>query len=341
MINGIRVIDVQNHIFPLSCLKLIGRESKVISIIRSEDGEFILHDNITNENFNPLPMRLYLDPQERINENKKYGVDVQVLSMPNPGPDRFGEEVAVKLCEKFNDEVSKIIEKYPENYTGFACIPFSSVEKAVEEVKRAIKDLGFKGIMAYNNVNGKFLDSSEFYPIYKTIESLQVPIYVHPTIPIAAKLMGPEYNLNMIFRWPYETTIALTRIAYSGLLDMFPNIKFIFSHAGGMVSFFSARLELLHEAHTEKLTGKKLKQPIETIRKMYVDLAIYGYIPAAKTVLSFFTPNNVLFASDYPFGPKGGIKLLEVASEMMSKIDLPIEDKEKILEKNASSLLRA
>jgi len=56
--------------------------------------------------------------------------------MPNPGSDRFGPELDVKLCEKFNDEVSKIIEKYPKNYSGLTCIPFSNVEKAIDEIKR-------------------------------------------------------------------------------------------------------------------------------------------------------------------------------------------------------------
>ncbi len=301
----------------------------------------MMYDRTTDENFNPLPARLYAEPEQRIKEMDRYGIDVQVLSFPNPGADRFGKQLSVKLCRLLNEEISGMAEKHPDSFTGFASVPFCSPVDAVDEIRRAVRDLGLRGVMTYNNINGEYLDSERFVPIFEAASSLGVPVYVHPSIPPTAKVTGTEHNLNMLFGWPFDTSISMTRVAYSGLLDRLPGLKMIFSHAGGMVSFFSSRISTLHEAHTSELTGEKFdRSPVENLKKMYVDLAVYGYAPAIKCTLDYFSVGNCLFASDYPFGPKGGLGLVELATETMSSIDIPPDDKRRIFSDNAGVLLK-
>jgi uncharacterized protein len=222
-----------------------------------------------------------------------------------------------------------------------ASIPFADQGEALNELDRAIKGLGLAGVVAYNNIDGKYLDSPEFAPIFQRIESLGVPVYVHPTIPVSAGTIGSDYNLNMLLGWPFDTSVNMARIALSGMLDKFPNLKFIISHGGGMIPMFADRISALTEAHSEDLTGASAKaSPTESLRKMYVDLAFYGSVSAIRCTLDFFSDRNCLFASDYPFGPEGGLRFLKLASQAIRNLDVSDDRKRRILELNAGQLLK-
>jgi predicted TIM-barrel fold metal-dependent hydrolase len=300
-----------------------------------------MYDKASDSGFNALPTRLYADPEQRIKEMSQFGIDIQVLSFAVPGVDSFEKGMSIKLSKLLNNEMSMLSEKYPENFAGLASIPFADQDNALDELNRAIRELGMRGVVAYNNIEGKYLDSPEFAEIFRRIESLSVPVYVHPTIPVAAKVTGSDYNLNMLLGWPFETSITMARIALSGLLEKFPNLKFIISHGGGMIPMFGDRISALTEAHSADLTGVSQKaSPTDSLKKMSVDLAFYGSVSAMRCTLDFFSDRNCLFASDYPFGPDGGLRFLKLASHGIQSLDLPSDALSRVLELNASQLLR-
>jgi uncharacterized protein len=304
-------------------------------------GQLVMYDKVSNSSFNALPSRLYADPEQRIQEMSQHGIDVQVLSFAVPGVDSFGKGMSIKLSKLLNNEMSLLSEKYPESFAGLASIPFGDQREALDELDRAIKDLGLRGVVAYNNINGAYLDSQEFAEIFRRVESLDVPVYVHPTIPVAARATGSDYNLNMLLGWPFDTSVNMARIALSGMLEKFPSLKFIISHGGGMIPMFGDRISALTEAHSEDLTGVASKaSPTESLKKMYVDLAFYGSVSAMRCTLDFFSDRNCLFASDYPFGPDGGMRFLQLASRAVQNLDLPANGLRRILELNASQLLK-
>lgn len=340
MLDGHRVFDFQNHIFPTACVELIERSNGPIGIRRDPDGELFLAQRGAKRGFNFLPKYLYADFERRTRLMDRFGVDVQILSFPAPGVDRFGEELSAELSRLINDEITRLSERYPDRVTGLASIPFSDVPEAVDEMRRAVKVGGLKGVEAYSNINGEYLDSPRFFPIYEQAESLHAPIFVHPTIPNVAPVVGPDHNMNLVYGWPFDTTISMTRLAFSDIPERFPRLRFIFAHGGGMVPFFAGRILTLNAAYGAALGGMTQgRRGFQRLKKMYVDLAVH-HEPAVLCTMSFFSPARCVFASDYPYGQREGLELLELSLKTMKELDADEEDKEMMLAANAARLLR-
>ncbi len=340
MIDGKVVADFQTHLFPKKCVDLIRKENGQIKVQADAKGSLLLYDELTKERFNALPDNLFEEPKPRIEKMTKVGIDMEVLSFPSPGPDIFGERLAMPVSQAINNEISDMIEKYPDHFTGLASVPFSKPKEAVEEMKRAVNDRGLRGIMTYSNINGKFLDAPEFRPILEAANALNVPLYVHPTVPVTAQSVGAHYNLNLIFGWPFDVTLTISRMALSGQLKDLPNLKIICPHGGAMFPFFNMRLKTLFSSYARNLAGLNISEdPLSLFENVYADLAIY-YTPAIECAVSFFTPEKCVFASDYPYGDMGGMDLVERSIKCMMELDAPDDAKAKILGLNAMRILK-
>ena len=333
-------IDFQCHIFPREYLKIL--EHANADIIPERDpktGGLFLFDRKINQRINPIPDK-FLDAEARMQDLDNYGINIQVITIPIPGVDRFNPDLAVKLSKAANDGIAEFVNKTPQRAVGLACLPLVDVDSALDEFDRAIKDLGLKGIGIFSNVNGKFIDAKEFLPIYEKAEKYDIPIYVHPNVPIVGNVLGSEFALPLIFGWPFDTTIAMTRIALASILDKHPKLKFIFAHGGGMIPFFNKRLDLVAKEYSETLMGKKMeKLPSEYLKSMYVDTAVY-YAPSVACSISFFGVDRVLFATDYPFGPDGGRSFLQQSVRTIESLSLTDEEKARICSGNAKRLLK-
>ena len=340
MIQGNVVVDFQTHVFPKKAVDLARKENGQIKVQTDSSGGLLLYDEATKERFNALPDNLFEEPESRVKKMVKAGIDMEVLSFPSPGPDIFGERLALPVSRAINDEISGMIKKYPGHFTGLASLPFSKPAEAVDELKRAVNELGLKGIMTYANINGKFLDAPEFEPILKAADSLGVPLYVHPTVPVSAKSVGAQYNLNLVFGWPFDVTLTVSRLALSGKLKKLPNLKIIVPHGGAMFPFFNMRLKVLFSSYARDLAGlSSFEDPLSIFQNVYADTAIY-YTPAVECAISFFTPERCVFASDYPYGDSGGIDFIERSIKCIQELKIHEEDRARIFGLNALKVLK-
>ena len=339
MFQGHRVFDFQTHVFPKECVKLIEDSKSPMGVRRSPDGELFLAEAGEDRGFNFLPRFLYDGFEKRMKVVGRSGVDVQVLSVPAPGVDRFGPKVAGRLARTINDSIAKLSERYPDSVTGLASVPFSDVPAAVEETRRAVEEKGLRGIEAFTNVNGTYLDSPAFFPIYEEAVRLGVPIYVHPTVPNIAAAVGAEYNVSLLYAWPFDTTVSMTRLAFSSVLRRHPKLEFVFTHGGGMVPFYNVRVRTLNAAYGRELGGLDSKEPsFENFRKINIDLAVH-YAPAMLCAISFFSARRCVFATDFPYGRRDGSELLELSMKAVAELDIDDDEKDRILGGNASRML--
>ena len=125
---------------------------------------------------------------KRLEDMDTAGVDIQVLSLTSPGVEEWDVSTGMKLATKTNDELADVINKYPNRFLGFAALAPDDPEAAADELERAVKDLGFKGWKTHSNYGGTYLDDREYWPILEKAEVLDVPIYLHPTVPAAPQL---------------------------------------------------------------------------------------------------------------------------------------------------------
>lgn len=279
----------------------------------------------------------------------RYDGLVQVLTLAGPPvEDLFQVKDSIEMARLANDEMAELVAKYPDRFLAFvACLPVSDVDAALIELDRAVNDLGCKGIELCTSIHGKPLDAVEFTPFYTKMAGYDLPIWIHPK----RERLGGDYStekeskylINSLFGREYETAAAMTRLIFSGVLERYPNIKFVTHHFGGMVSYLEKRIEGLYALH-EKVLGEKFgenlgRPPIEYYRRFYCDTA-YGSTQGLMCVYSFFGANRVLFGTDMPYDSEAGNRKVRETIRSIEKMAIPEPDKEKIFEENARQLLK-
>ena len=335
------VIDFQSHVFPPEYIEAIIRTDGNV-ILEPKDphsGMTYFYDKKLGCRINTVTFQ-GTDPDRRVEHMGRLGVDVQVISIPAPGADRFDPDDAVPLARVANDAISKLCRTHPRRFVGLATLPTCSIKESVDELDRAVNELGLKGFGCYSNLNGRPLDSEDLFPIYEKVAELRVPIYIHPTVPLATEAVGLDILPILIYGWAFDSTVAMTRLVYGRVLERFPEIDFILADAGGVLPFFGQRASNIYSGRTEEIRLRyNLKEnPLDSFRRFYVDTADH---PAStlRCVLEFFGPDRLVFATNYPYGPQEGCGFVKNCLDAIEALDLKTEEREKILGVNAAKVL--
>ena len=293
-----------------------------------------------------------MDLDKRFRILDEFGEYLQVLTLPLPpleilaGPDKSPE-----LARVGNDGLAELVKKHPDRFPGFvASLPMNNPKAAEKEMTRVLDELGALGIQVYTNVAGKPLDAPEFVPLFEEAARRNVPIWMHPargadfTDYLAEE--KSKYEIWWTFGWPYETSVAMSRIVFSGVMDRHPNIKIITHHMGGMIPYFEGRVgygwdqlgtRTSDEDYVSLLKSMK-KRPVDYFKHFYADTALFGAGPATQCGLEFFGVDQLLFASDMPFEPAPGLYARETI-RCVEDLDLTAAQKEQIYHGNAERLL--
>lgn len=330
-------IDIFCHITPLKFIHEYVK-SMVVHFLR------LIEINVSN-NF-----IYFSDPEYRLKYMKKYSIDIEVLTL-GPTGDTWNvvpNNILPKLVKVANDSIAEIVNKYSDKFVGIGIVP-GIYEGFMDEVKRSIKDLGFKGIMILSNLIGKPVDVDEMNSFYQFMSSENLPIFIHPTNPPYGNSYpwAREYRLIQILGWPYDTSLAMARLVFSGILDKYPNLKFIIHHAGAMIPFFSKRIEGFYDeaiAYPEVYGGETFKKlnrhPLEYFRNnFYVDTVLNGNTSALKASYDFYGIDHMVFATDFPYGPEKGERWTKDILDSVYELKLDEDNLEKIFHKNARKLL--
>jgi aminocarboxymuconate-semialdehyde decarboxylase len=213
------------------------------------------------------------------------------------------------------------------------------MKSAIKELDRCVNELDARGVTISSNQKGKGLDSPEYDPFYKKVVDHDLPILIHPTHWESYPLVDMEKGWRMmhVFGWPFDTTQAVWRLIFGGVLDRFPSIKIITHHLGAMIPFFSRRIE----QNVYKFLKNKLPHPIsEYWKNIYGDTATDGTLGSYLCGYAFFGPDRMMYGSDYPFGAEDGEDFIRSNLEGVKSMNIPPGDKEKILGENAKKLLK-
>jgi len=292
------------------------------------------------------------DMDERFRIMDRYPEVVQVLTVgPVPPLEAFADSPkSVDLARMANDEMAELVHKYRDRFVAaIALLPMNNMDAAVKEASRAIDDLGFKGIYVHSNINGKPLDSEEFLPLYELACRHNLPVYIHPwrgdDFADYKTEDKSKYLIASIFGWPYETTVAMTRLVFSGILEKYPNLKVVTHHCGGMVPYYEQRIHQHYGSHDRsgKATYMKglSKSPLEYYKMFYNDTAIHGNTPALMLAYHFWGSDHLVFGADMPLGDHYfGFRSYRQTINAIESMDLPEVEKRAIFSGNALRLLR-
>lgn len=240
-----------------------------------------------------------VDLEARFRLMDKYPGVTQVLSVIQPALEGVvGPADAVSLAKIANDEMAEIVAKYPRRFAGaIAILPLNDMVAALKEAERAITQLKFKGIQLFTPMDEKPLDAPELDDLYSLMTQYDWPIWIHPTrersVPDYAGESGSKYDLFSAIGWPYDSSLAMARLVFSGAFDKHPGIKFVTHHCGAMIPFFAGRL-------CNRPTPELKKKPEEYFKSFYTDTAISGNVAALECGYAFFGGDHMVFASDMP-----------------------------------------
>jgi predicted TIM-barrel fold metal-dependent hydrolase len=285
----------------------------------------------------------------------KYEPIRQVLTIAWPKLEEVADPVkAVELAKMANDEMAELVLKYNDRFiAAIAILPMSNIEAALKETDRAIKDLKFRGVYVYSNIDGKPLDLQEFLPLYEKMCQYDLPVFIHPMrsmedLPEYKGEKTSKYRIFSTFGWPFETTAAMTRLVCSGIFDQYPGLKIVTHHAGGMVPFFSERIRQFMQQievsgdKEEKAWYAKLRRDVlDYYRMFYNDTAIYGNPKALECAHDFFGADHLLFAADFPLGDTAnGDRNYRQTINAVDQMAITDQDRKKIYEDSARKLMR-
>ena len=335
------VIDFQAHLFPEEYIREIKRRDGAV-ILEEPDpysGMSYFYDKKLNCRINTAIFQ-GRDIDRRLEHMDRLGIDIHVLTIPAPGADRFEGEDAVAIARAANDAIAVICRKHPKRFIGFFTLPSSSISASLDELERSVNDLGLKGFGCFANLNGQALDREELFPIYERLTKYSLPVYIHPTAPLATEATGIDIMPTLIFGWAFDSTVAMTRLIYGRVLERFPEISFVVADVGGVLAFFAQRAKNIYTGRTEEIRQRYwLKEnPLDSFRRFYVDTADH---PAStlKCVLDFFGPDRLVLGTNYPYGPEEGCALIKNSLAAIDGLNLNKQDKEKVLGGNAAKIL--
>ena len=275
----------------------------------------------------------------RIKDMDEAGIDIQVLSLTAPGVEQLGEEEAVVVAKASNDFIAEAIKNNPARFAGFATIPTGVPNRAVLELERAIKGLGFKGVMINGHVGGRYLDDKFFWPIFEKAEELNVPIYIHPTAPPQAVLdtyykgfsPGVSYMFaNAGWGWHIETALHVLRLILGGVFDKYPKLQIVIGHLGESLPFMINRVDNM----SPELT--KLNHPVSYYLRNNVHYTFSGFnfAPTFADLLAQVGVDRIMFSADYPYAS------MSEARAFLDTLPVSQAEKEQIAHGNAEKLFK-
>lgn len=254
----------------------------------------------------------------RFAEIDTLGDYAQIISLPNPPLEEIAEgATAASLARVANDAMAELCARHPRRFPAFvAAVSLDDVDSALAEAERAITTLGAVGIQIFTNIAGHPLDEPRFAPVFAALAAHDLPIWLHPArtaaMPDYAAEKKSRFEMWWCFGWPYETSVAMARLVFSGVLDRHPGLKIVTHHlGGGMIPFFDGRIgagmEVLGSRTSDEDYSKvlpSLKRPhLDYFREFHADTALFGAGNGLICGLDFFGADRVVFATDAPLGP--------------------------------------
>lgn len=254
---------------------------------------------------------------------------------------------ALEATRVANDEMRRIADEYPDRFIPVGTVPFLTGEY-VDETRRCIEDLGFHGIQIFSNINGRLLDDEAFEPFYGAVDKLDVPIWIHPQLHNWHDYEESKTWIYKMMGWPFDTSVAVARLIFSGVLDRYENLDIITHHLGGAIPYWIGRVRSWYQTRQEEPelytnpSMADLSEPLDAyFDRIYGDTAVssQGESYPLRCGYEFFGPDNVVYSADYPFGPDRGEYWAKEIIPLIDDLDIPEDHKSKIYSENIKRLL--
>ena len=268
-------------------------------------------------------------------------ITVQVLSVAGPGADVVPGQAGIAVARDYNNALAEAVARHPDRYRGFAHLPLLEPDAAAAELERTVKELGFHGVLVNGATDGRFLDDPRFEPVLARAEALDVPIYIHPGIPVEpvrnAYYDGLPGNFSFTLAlsawgWHAEIAIHTIRLVLSGALDRHPRLQIVIGHMGEALPFMLDRIDETTAAEAKARLSRSVKQTI--LDQVWITTSGFFTMAPFMAALMTFGADRIMFSVDYPFASNAR------ARAFLDALPVSAADRAKIAHGNADRLMR-
>lgn len=326
----IKTIDTHAHYFPQSYIDLIAQYGKRCGATVTVDDKGVTFIQVGLSLRTGPITRTFIDLDERLKIMDSQGVGMHALSLTQPMVYWADDDLGMQLCVAFNDALSAAHLAQPDRLIGFACLPMQNPTLAAQELERAAKLPGIKGMYMATAVRDRELSDRSFFPVYERCEALGLPIFLHPMM-INNERLKQFYLINLCGN-PFDTAIAASHLIFGGVLDAFPKLEISLPHGGGVLPILRGRLD---RGFDLRLECKTIRKPPSTYLKRFTYDTITYDEALLEDLIKLVGADRILVGSDYCFD----IAYEEPVRFLNSVKSLTGEQKQQILWRNAAKLL--
>ncbi len=329
MTPSVKTIDTHAHYFPQSYIDLVAKHgNRVGATVVEANGATFIQVGL-NLRTGPITST-FIDLDERLRLMDAQGVGMHALSLTQPMVYWADDDLGMRLSMAYNDAISAAHKAHPTRFIGFACLPMQNPKLALEELDRAAKLPGIKGVYLATGIRDRELSDRSFFPVYERCEALGLPIFLHPMM-INNERMKQFYLVNICGN-PFDTALAACHLIFGGVLDAFPKLEISLPHAGGALPILRGRMD---RGFVIRAECKHLPRPPSEYLKRFT----YDTISYNEEILEYLVKlvgvDRIMLGSDYCFdiAYEEPVKFVEGVKSLTG------EQKQQILWGNAAKLL--
>jgi aminocarboxymuconate-semialdehyde decarboxylase len=264
------------------------------------------------------------DVARRLEDMDRVGIDVEVVSLSTPNVFFTDAEHQPEIARMTNDAYAELIARHPARFKGFASIPMDAPDAALNELHRAIHELKLNGVILLSNIGGKPLTSPEYRPFFAEANRMKLPANTEPF---------REYVLGPIVGFMFDTTLAVARMCFDGMLREFPDIRWIVGHLGGGVPYLMERMDNGWRDFPE--CREKIDElPSVYLKRLYYDTVNFNP-HMLMMVREMIGADRMVLGIDYPHL----LGSIERAVSSIESLDISNDERQQIFEGTAMSIL--
>jgi predicted TIM-barrel fold metal-dependent hydrolase len=234
-----------------------------------------------------------------LEEMDKAAIATSLLSITTPGID-FGNAAAARtLARACNEAGARLVADHQSRFGLFAALPLPDIAASLDEIAYALDVLKADGIGLYTNYRAKWLGHADFTPILAELDRRKAVTFVHPTAAPCCSGLQPEFN-EAVIEYGTDTTRTLGSLLFSGAAARFPNIRWIFCHAGGTMPYLIERF--LNEAKRPQSAKHVPDGVINALTRFHYDIAQTANPVPMASFRQLIPTRQILFGTDYPYG---------------------------------------
>lgn len=235
------------------------------------------------------------------------GIDMQALSI---NPNWYGTErdLAADIIAIQNDALAEACAHHPDRFVALASVALQHPDLAAEQLQKAVKSLGLRGVAIGGSVSGAEISDRRFDPFWSKAEELGVLVFIHPQGDGAPTQLGNRFNgngyLSNVIGNPLETTIALAHLIFEGTLDRHPGLRICAAHGGGFLPSYAGRFDLGCIVRPDLCGGGThgpiQKVPTAYLKQMYYDTMVFTQ-EGLRHLAAEVGADRLMIGTDYPY----------------------------------------